>query len=69
MWYTDQSLNLLAHNITVPGFSPIFPNAHCSQDYSVCQLTTGEGGAFNCTSSVLVTADTYCSHQCRGHSD
>jgi purine nucleoside permease len=29
-------------NITVPGFSPLFPQAHCLEDGSVCQLTTGE---------------------------
>jgi purine nucleoside permease len=33
---------LLAHNVTVPGFSPLFPQAHCLKDGSVCQLTTGE---------------------------
>ncbi|QSZ31070.1 hypothetical protein DSL72_000631 [Monilinia vaccinii-corymbosi] len=34
--------NLLAKNITVPGFSPLFPQVHCLADGSVCQLTTGE---------------------------
>lgn len=29
-------------NITVPGFSPIYPHAHCKHDLSVCQVTTGE---------------------------
>lgn len=29
-------------NITVAGFSPLFPHAHCTEDYSVCQITTGE---------------------------
>ncbi|RAL63297.1 hypothetical protein DID88_004373 [Monilinia fructigena] len=41
--YTAGSIgNLLAKNITVPGFSPLFPQAHCLADGSVCQLTTGE---------------------------
>lgn len=34
--------SLFANNITVPGFSMLFPDAHCLADYSVCQLTTGE---------------------------
>ncbi|KAJ9267829.1 hypothetical protein DTO195F2_163 [Paecilomyces variotii] len=41
-WWGIPEFNLLAHNITVPGFSPIFPDAHCTSDYSVCQLVTGE---------------------------
>ncbi|KAF7894506.1 uncharacterized protein EAF01_009957 [Botrytis porri] len=47
IWYENSFApgsigNLLARNITVPGFSPIFPQAHCLADGSVCQLTTGE---------------------------
>lgn len=47
IWYTNANTpgsigNLLAKNITVPGFSPLFPQAHCLEDGSVCQLTTGE---------------------------
>ncbi|KAE9366899.1 NUP-domain-containing protein [Stipitochalara longipes BDJ] len=47
IWYTNANTkgsigNLLAQNITVPGFSPLFPQAHCLKDGSVCQLTTGE---------------------------
>lgn len=34
--------DLFAKNITVPGFSVLFPNAHCLADGSICQLTTGE---------------------------
>ncbi|KAL1859413.1 hypothetical protein Plec18170_002529 [Paecilomyces lecythidis] len=41
-WWGIPEFNLLAHNITVPGFSPLFPDAHCTSDYSVCQLVTGE---------------------------
>jgi purine nucleoside permease len=29
-------------NITVTGFSPLFPYAHCTSNYSICQITTGE---------------------------
>ncbi|KAG0645691.1 Purine nucleoside permease [Hyphodiscus hymeniophilus] len=47
IWYKNAETpgsigNLLAKNITVPGFSPLFPQAHCLADGSVCQLTTGE---------------------------
>jgi purine nucleoside permease len=47
IWYTNAHThgsigNLLAKNVTVPGFSPLFPQAHCLEDGSVCQLTTGE---------------------------
>ncbi|TVY28257.1 Purine nucleoside permease [Lachnellula hyalina] len=34
--------HLLEKNITVPGFSPLYPDAHCKHDGSVCLLTTGE---------------------------
>lgn len=33
---------MLAHNITVPGLSPLYPEVHCTGDYEVCQLVTGE---------------------------
>ena len=32
----------MGHNITVPGFSPLFPHAHCTKDGSICNLVTGE---------------------------
>lgn len=31
------------HNITIPGLSPLYPTIHCTTNYSVCQMTTGEG--------------------------
>lgn len=34
---------LLDKNITVPGFSPLFPEIHCQKDHQVCLFTTGEG--------------------------
>jgi len=43
VWYTIPEFDLLARNITVLGLSPLFPDAHCTQDGSICQLTTGEG--------------------------
>ncbi|KAI1643319.1 putative purine nucleoside permease [Daldinia loculata] len=46
IWYTNSpnsSLgNLLAHNISVPGLSPLFPYVHCNALGEVCQLTMGE---------------------------
>ena len=36
--------DLLARNITITGFSPLFPYAHCTEDGSVCQVVTGEAG-------------------------
>jgi purine nucleoside permease len=41
--------NLLANNITVPGFSPLFPEAYCTTEADVCQLVTGEGGMHSCS--------------------
>ncbi|KAF1951347.1 purine nucleoside permease, partial [Byssothecium circinans] len=42
IWWHKPDLDILAQNITVPGFSPLFPEAHCTPDASVCQLVTGE---------------------------
>ena len=41
----DPWLELLdfKHNITLPGLSPIYPTVHCTTNYSICQVTTGEG--------------------------
>jgi purine nucleoside permease len=44
IWYGIPEFDLLALNITVPGFSPLFPDAHCTADGDVCQLVTGESG-------------------------
>ncbi|EKM52541.1 uncharacterized protein PHACADRAFT_261032 [Phanerochaete carnosa HHB-10118-sp] len=41
-WYGIPQFNVLENNITIPGFSPLFPQAHCTGDGSICQLTTGE---------------------------
>ncbi|KAI4254806.1 MAG: hypothetical protein LQ352_002901 [Teloschistes flavicans] len=42
VWYNIPEFNLLERNITVPGFSPLFPDAHCTKDGNVCQIVTGE---------------------------
>ncbi|CAH2350033.1 purine nucleoside permease [[Candida] railenensis] len=31
------------HNMTLPGLSPLYPDLHCTSNYSICQVTTGEG--------------------------
>ncbi|KAJ7927577.1 purine nucleoside permease [Mycena leptocephala] len=42
VWFNIPEFNLLAQNLTVPGFSPLYPDAHCTADGSVCLLTTGQ---------------------------
>ncbi|KIN02252.1 hypothetical protein OIDMADRAFT_162306 [Oidiodendron maius Zn] len=47
IWYSNAHTpgsigNLLARNITIPGLSPLYPQVHCLEDGSVCQVTTGE---------------------------
>ncbi|KAH7032378.1 putative purine nucleoside permease [Macrophomina phaseolina] len=43
VWWGIPEFDLLAKNVSVPGFSPLFPEAHCTSDGQVCQLVTGEG--------------------------
>lgn len=31
------------HNITIPGLSTIYPTVKCTENYELCQATTGEG--------------------------
>lgn len=42
VWYDIKDFNVLAQNITVDGFSPLFPDAHCTANGEICQLVTGE---------------------------
>lgn len=42
VWWGIPEFDLLAHNITVPGLSPLFPEVHCTADYDICQIITGE---------------------------
>lgn len=44
VWWNIPEFDLLALNITVPGFSPLFPDAYCTEDGEICQLITGESG-------------------------
>ncbi|KAL8801740.1 MAG: hypothetical protein Q9182_004279 [Xanthomendoza sp. 2 TL-2023] len=43
VFYNIPEFNVLERNITVPGFSPKFPDAHCTANGEICQLVTGEG--------------------------
>ncbi|KAF7360356.1 Purine nucleoside [Mycena venus] len=43
VWFDIPEFNVLAQNITIPGFSPLYPDAHCTSDGNVCLLTTGQG--------------------------
>lgn len=51
-WYDRPDLDLLVQNITVPGFSPLFPEAHCTSSGDICQMTVGEG-EINAASSIM----------------
>jgi purine nucleoside permease len=42
VWYGIPEFDLLAQNITIPGFSPLFPDAHCTASGEICQMVTGE---------------------------
>ncbi|KAI0713423.1 purine nucleoside permease [Earliella scabrosa] len=42
VWHGIPEFNVLERNITIPGFSPLFPQAHCTWEGSICQLVTGE---------------------------
>lgn len=44
VWYGIPEFDLLARNITVPGFSILYPDAHCTATGEICQLVTGEAG-------------------------
>jgi len=41
-WYGIPEFDLLAHNITVPGLSPLYPDVHCTASGDICQVITGE---------------------------
>lgn len=50
IWY-EKMPSLYDKNITIPGASPLFPDAHCTKAGDVCQLTSGEG-EINAASSI-----------------
>lgn len=43
-WRGIPDFDVFAQTINVPGLCPLFPDAHCTANGDVCQLTTGEGG-------------------------
>ena len=57
-WLSKESLGLYANNITIPGLSPLFPDAHCTETGDVCEITTGEG---QINAAVSMTALTFSS--------
>ena len=46
VWYGIPEFDVLAMNVTVPGFSPLYPDAHCTANGEVCQVTIGEAGVY-----------------------
>ena len=52
VWYENMP-NILEQNITIPGASPLFPDAHCVASGEVCQLTLGEGGMRDSPAALL----------------
>jgi hypothetical protein len=52
VWDGIPGFDLLAQNITVPGFSPLFPDVHCTSNESICQMTTSKG-EINAAASVM----------------
>ncbi|EIM89098.1 purine nucleoside permease [Stereum hirsutum FP-91666 SS1] len=55
VWQSIPEFNILAQNITVPGFSPLFPSAHCTSEGTICQLVTGEA-EINAASTISALA-------------
>ncbi|KAL9124157.1 MAG: hypothetical protein Q9217_006485, partial [Psora testacea] len=51
VWYGIEEFNLLAKNVTVPGLSPLHSDVHCTENYDVCQIITGES-EINAASSI-----------------
>ncbi|KAK6460996.1 purine nucleoside permease [Scheffersomyces coipomensis] len=45
-----ESLDFI-HNITLPGLSPVYPTLYCTTNFTICQITTGEG-EINAASSI-----------------
>ncbi|KAF2262678.1 purine nucleoside permease [Lojkania enalia] len=58
IWRNAEGFNVFEKNITIPGLPPQYPDVHCTQDGSVCQVTVGEGeinAALSTTSLLLST--------------
>ncbi|KAL9100852.1 MAG: hypothetical protein Q9163_003818 [Psora crenata] len=64
VWYGIKEFDLLARNITVPGLSPLYQDVHCTGNFDVCQIITGESGTHQIlsgsdTQQVLISRKTY----------
>ena len=55
VWYGIPEFDLLAQNISIPGLSPLYPEAHCTANGEVCQIVTGES-EINAATSVTALA-------------
>ncbi|KAI9739789.1 MAG: hypothetical protein M1834_006510 [Cirrosporium novae-zelandiae] len=42
VWYGIPEFDILAHNITIAGLSPLYESIHCTYDYEICTVITGE---------------------------
>ncbi|KAI9800320.1 MAG: hypothetical protein M1833_003434 [Piccolia ochrophora] len=59
VWYGIKEFNLLARNVSITGFSPLFPDALCTEVGDICQVIVGEAeinAATTITSLVLSPA-------------
>jgi purine nucleoside permease len=43
-WQGIPDFDIYEKNVTIPGFSPIYPDAHCTASGEICQFTLGESG-------------------------
>ncbi|KAL4908317.1 hypothetical protein BDW74DRAFT_99572 [Aspergillus multicolor] len=60
IWHGIPEFDLLAHNISLPGLSPLFPSIHCTANHEICQLVTGEGEINAATTiSALLYSNTF----------
>jgi len=45
-WHGIPEFNLYDRNITITGFSPQYPDAHCTADGAICQAVTAMAGKY-----------------------
>jgi len=46
VWHGIPEFDLLEKNVTVTGFSPQYPEAHCTANGEICQVITAMGGTY-----------------------
>jgi len=69
-WHGIPEFNLLEKNVTVIGFSPQYPEAHCTSNGEICQVVTAMGGTYSltlcflsashCSGSLLQSTESVC---------